>query len=39
MDMSDMIIAGVIIAGAVYLLYHSFRMKKGRCSGCGGCGK
>lgn len=38
MGLSDMIIAGVIICGAFYLLYHSLWKKKGHCHGCsGGC--
>lgn len=41
MGISDIIIAGVILAGAVYLLYHSVWKKKGHCQGCnhGACAK
>lgn len=42
MGFSDIIIAAVILAGAVYLLYHSVWKRKGHCQGCGdggGCGK
>jgi len=40
MGLSDIIIAAVILAGAVYLLYRSVWKKKGHCQGCsdGGCG-
>ena len=40
MGMTDIIIAGIIIAGAVFLLYHSVWKKRGHCQGCGdgGCG-
>jgi len=39
MGVSDVIIAVVIIAAALYLLYHSLWKKKGHCHGCGdgGC--
>jgi hypothetical protein len=39
-ELKDMIIAGIILAGALYLLYQSVWKKKGHCSGCcdGGCG-
>lgn len=36
MGTMDMIIAGVILAGAFWLLYHSIWKKKGHCPG--GCG-
>jgi hypothetical protein len=41
MGVSDIIIAGVILAGAFYLLYRSLWKKKGHCQGCesGSCGK
>ena len=41
MGVSDMIIAAVILAGAMYLLYHSLWKKKGHCQGCtgGACSK
>lgn len=41
MEISDIIIAGIILAGAVLLLYHSVWKKKGHCQGCGDgcCGK
>jgi len=35
MGISDLIIAGVILAGACYLLYISLWKKKGHCSGSG----
>jgi hypothetical protein len=35
MGISDIIIAVIILAGAVYLLYHSMWKKKGHCQGCG----
>jgi hypothetical protein len=35
MGISDIIIAVIILAGAVFLLYHSVRKKKGHCPGCG----
>jgi len=40
MGIRDMLIAAVILAAALYLLYHSMWKKKGHCSGCcdGGCG-
>ena len=40
MGVSDMIIAAVIVAGALWLLYRSLWQKKGHCHGCsgGGCG-
>jgi len=40
MEVSDIIIAAVIIAGAAYILYHSIWKKKGHCHGCdsGKCG-
>lgn len=40
MGVSDMIIAAVIVAGALWLLYHSLWKKKGHCHGCSGgsCG-
>lgn len=40
MGISDMIIAGAILAGAFYLLYHSVWKKRGHCHGCSddGCG-
>jgi hypothetical protein len=34
MGISDSIIAVIILAGAVYLLYHSVWKKKGHCHGC-----
>jgi hypothetical protein len=34
MGISDVIIAGIILAGAAYLLYHSVWKKKGHCQGC-----
>jgi hypothetical protein len=34
MGVTDIIIMAVIIAGAIYLLYHSLRKKKGHCTGC-----
>jgi hypothetical protein len=34
MGISDIIIAIVILAGAVFLLYHSVWKKKGHCPGC-----
>lgn len=36
----DMLIAAVIVVGALYLLYHSLWKKKGHCQGCsdGSCG-
>ncbi|NTU48360.1 MAG: FeoB-associated Cys-rich membrane protein [Syntrophobacteraceae bacterium] len=34
MGISDSIIAAVILAGAVYLMYHSVWKKKGHCQGC-----
>jgi hypothetical protein len=34
MGITDIIIAAVILAGAVYLLYHSLWKKKGHCQGC-----
>lgn len=39
MGIADMLIAGIIIAGAVALLYHSVWKKRGHCHGCndGGC--
>ena len=39
MGISDSIIAALILAGAVYLMYHSVWKKKGHCQGCvdGGC--
>jgi hypothetical protein len=42
MGVSDIIIAAVILAGAVYILYRSLWKKKGHCQGCessGSCGK
>jgi len=38
MGISDMIIAAFILAGALYLLYHSVWKKKGHCQGCGDSG-
>jgi hypothetical protein len=39
MGVTDIIIAAAILAGAVYLMYHSMWKKKGHCQGCGdgGC--
>jgi hypothetical protein len=34
MEFSDIVIAVIILAGAVYLLYHSLWKKKGHCQGC-----
>jgi hypothetical protein len=34
MGITDIIIAAVILAGAVYLLDHSVWKKKGHCQGC-----
>ena len=34
MGISDIIIAVIILAGAVYLLYHSLWKNKGHCQGC-----
>lgn len=34
MEIKDMLIAVVIVAGALYLLYHSVWKKKGHCHGC-----
>lgn len=40
MGATDILLAGLIIGGALYLLYRSLWKKKGHCSGCdsGGCG-
>lgn len=37
----DMVIAGIILAGAIYMLYRSLWKKKGHCHGCtsGSCDK
>ncbi len=39
MGISDIIIAVIILAGTVYLLYYSIWKRKGHCHGCGerGC--
>ena len=34
MGLSDMVWMGLIIAGALYLLYRSVWKKKGHCTGC-----
>ncbi len=34
MGFKDIILMGVIVAGALYILYRSFWKKKGHCSGC-----
>ena len=34
MGISDYVLMGLIIGGAVYLLYRSFFNKKGSCCGC-----
>jgi hypothetical protein len=34
MSWTDLLLAGIIIAGALYLLYHSLVKKQGHCSGC-----
>jgi len=34
-ETKDMLIAAVILAAAIYLLYHSVWKKKGHCQGCG----
>jgi len=41
MGTADIIIAGLILAAAAYLLYRSVWKKKGHCSGCdsGSCDK
>jgi len=41
MGVTDLIIAAVIVGGALYLLYHSLWKKKGHCQGCetGSCSK
>lgn len=41
MGVKDIIIAAVILIGAVYLLYRSLWKKKGHCQGCsdGSCDK
>lgn len=33
-EIKDMLIAGLILAAAFYLLYHSVWKKKGHCQGC-----
>lgn len=38
MGVIDVVLMGVIIAGAFYLLYRSFSTKKGHCCGCGSDG-
>jgi len=38
MDLKDIIIAAIILAGAFYLLYRSLWKNKGHCSGCGEIG-
>lgn len=34
MGVIDILLMGLIIAGAIYLLYHSLWKKKGHCPGC-----
>lgn len=34
MGVADILLMGLIIVGAVYLLYHSLWKKKGHCPGC-----
>lgn len=34
MGATDILLMGLIVAGAVYLLYHSVWKKKGHCAGC-----
>jgi hypothetical protein len=34
MGLTDYLLMGLIIGGAIYLLYHSIWKKKGHCSGC-----
>jgi len=34
MGLKDLLIAGVILIGAAYLLYRSLWKKKGHCQGC-----
>lgn len=34
MGFADLVTAGLILAGAVYLLYRSIWKKKGHCHGC-----
>jgi len=36
MGVSDLIIAALILAGTVYILYRSLWKKKGHCGGCDG---
>jgi hypothetical protein len=35
MGVKDLVLMGLIIGGALYLLYRSFSPKKGPCCGCG----
>ena len=37
MGIKDIVLMGLIIAGALYLLYRSLWRKKGHCAGCDAC--
>lgn len=39
MGLADIVLAGLIVSGAVYLLYRSIWKKKGYCTGCATSGK
>lgn len=39
MGFADIVLMGLIAAGAVYLLYRSIWKKKGYCHGCSSSGK
>jgi hypothetical protein len=38
MSLADQVIAAVILAGALLLLWRSLSKRQGACHGCGGCG-
>jgi hypothetical protein len=39
MGFVDIVLAGLIVGGAIYLLYRSLWKKKGYCHGCDASGK
>ena len=39
MGFVDIVLAGIIVGGAIYLLYRSIWKKKGYCHGCDSSGK